>query len=57
MILFLIYVKPLFTYGYHFSDPKNRDLSVEIDVQMCIIGKSKNIHSKKTIKSIFYGSV
>ena len=34
-------VKPLFTSGYYFSRPQNRELSGEINVKMCIIEEKK----------------
>ena len=43
------HVKTLFTPGYCSIAPQNCELSGEINVKMCIIEKSKKIHSKKTL--------
>ena len=48
-VTIIFYYKPLFTNGYYSIEPQNRDLSGEINVKMCVIEKSKNIYSEKTL--------
>ena len=47
LIMFL--VTPQFTWGYAFILPKNCELSGEIKMEICIIGKTRKIDSYKTV--------
>ena len=43
----IFYVYPIYTLGYYFSEPQNRELSGDINLKMCIIEKNKKIMAKK----------
>ena len=48
-MLILLFCKPLFIQGYCFIQPQKRELSVEINMEMCIIEKSKKINSEEPV--------
>ena len=49
MYVTIFFVKPLFILGYYFIYPQNREFPGEINVEMCIIEKTKKIHSEKAV--------
>ena len=44
-----IFFRPLFTEIYSFNQPNNCDTSGEINMEICIIGKSRKLNSYKTV--------